>query len=56
MAKPYNIGLLLVSAMLIPFFAWWKGYQEYRGHPAILPNSIWHRSEFTAMCITAFIL
>ncbi|KUI64247.1 hypothetical protein VM1G_11022 [Cytospora mali] len=56
MAKPYNIILLLLSALLIPFFVWWEGYQERRGRPAILPNSIWQRCEFTAVCATVFLV
>lgn len=56
MDKPLNIVLLVIAVLLVPFFIWWESYQERRGHPAILPNSIWLRREFSAVCITVFLV
>lgn len=56
MKKPHNIALLIIATLLIPFFAVWEGRQERLGRPAILPNSIWRRGEFTAVCVTVFLV
>ncbi|KAF2269679.1 integral membrane protein [Lojkania enalia] len=53
--KPYAIALLIVAILLIPFFVFWEGRQEKLARPAILPNSIWRRREFTAVCVSVFL-
>jgi MFS family permease len=53
--KPHIIALLAIAALLIPFFIFWEGRQERLGGPAVLPNSIWRRSEFTAVCVSVFL-
>jgi MFS family permease len=52
---PTNIVLLAVAAALIPSFVFWVGRQERLGRPAIIPNSIWRKTEFTSVCITVFL-
>ncbi|RMZ89218.1 hypothetical protein DV736_g3555, partial [Chaetothyriales sp. CBS 134916] len=49
------VALLVVAVVLIPFFIFWEGRQERLGQPAILPNSIWRRREFTAVCLSVFL-
>lgn len=53
--KPHAIAILVIAALLIPFFIFWEGRQEKLGRAAILPNSIWRRREFTAVCVSVFL-
>ncbi|KAI9152283.1 integral membrane protein [Paramyrothecium foliicola] len=52
---PHAIALLVIAALLIPFFVFWKSRQERLGRPAVLPNSVWKRREFTSVCIVVFL-
>ena len=52
---PPNIALLAISGALIPSFILWVGRQEKLGRPAIIPNSIWRKTDFTSICITVFL-
>ncbi|KXJ94863.1 major facilitator superfamily domain-containing protein [Microdochium bolleyi] len=56
MRAPHNIVLVTVGVLLLPFFVLWEGRQERLGRPAILPNSIWIQREFTAVCVTVFLV
>lgn len=53
--QPYAIALLVLAALLVPFFVLWEARQERLGRPAVLPNSIWRRGEFTAVCAATFL-
>lgn len=52
---PPNIALLAIAGTLMPSFVFWVGRQEKLGRPAIIPNSIWRKTEFTSICITVFL-
>lgn len=54
--QPHILALLTIAVLLIPFFAFWEGRQEHIGRPAVLPNSIWRRREFTTVCVTVFLV
>ncbi|KAI2636491.1 major facilitator superfamily domain-containing protein [Hypomontagnella submonticulosa] len=56
MKEPYNIVLLVIAVLLIPFFVFWIRRQERLGRPAILPSNIWGRGAFTTVCITVFLV
>ncbi|KAK8009456.1 integral membrane protein [Apiospora marii] len=49
-----NIVLLVLAVLLIPGFALWAEWQERRGRPALIPNSLWRNAAFTSTCITVF--
>lgn len=51
-----NIVLLVIAALLIPFFIVWEISQERLALPAILPNSVWRRTEFNVECVTVFLV
>ncbi|KXH33588.1 hypothetical protein CSIM01_11753 [Colletotrichum simmondsii] len=53
--RPHSIALLIVAGLLVPFFVFWESRQERLGRPAVLPNSIWHRLEFTTVCLSVFL-
>ncbi|QIW94965.1 hypothetical protein AMS68_000483 [Peltaster fructicola] len=46
-----NISLLVISVAMIPVFIWWMDYQVKHNRPAVMPNSLWHNSSFTSICI-----
>ncbi|TVY40588.1 putative MFS-type transporter [Lachnellula subtilissima] len=50
-----NIVLLTIGLLLLPAFVFWMSFQERRGRPAIIPNSIWKQSAFTTSCISVFL-
>ncbi|KAL2826475.1 major facilitator superfamily domain-containing protein [Aspergillus cavernicola] len=52
--ETYIIVLLAVSLLLIPIFVIWVGWQESNGRPALIPNSLWKNTLFTATCIIVF--
>ncbi|KAF3764222.1 hypothetical protein M406DRAFT_258472 [Cryphonectria parasitica EP155] len=54
-SQPHISALLAVAVLLVPFFVFWEGRQERLGRPAVLPNSIWRRREFTAVCLSVFL-
>lgn len=56
MHQPVNIALLVLAVLLVPFFVFWEGQQERLGLPAMLPNSVWRRTEFTVVCVTVFLV
>lgn len=51
---PPNIALLVVGIVLIPAFVFWVARQERLGKPAIIPNSLWENTPFTATYIAVF--
>ena len=53
--KLVNIALLTVATYLIPIFIFWIGCQERANRPAIIPNSVWLKPEFTSICLTVFL-
>lgn len=56
MHKPVNIALLIIAALLIPFFIAWESRQERLALPAMLPNSVWRSTEFSVVCVTVFLV
>lgn len=56
MRRPENIIFSIISILLVPIFLYWVRRQERLGLPAIIPNSIWRRTEFTFICITVFLM
>lgn len=52
---PANIALLSLAIALMPCFVLWVGRQEKLARPAIVPNSLWMRAEFTSVCIAVFL-
>lgn len=55
MKQPYAIALLVVAVLLMPLFVLWEARQERLGRPAVLPNSLWRRREFAAVCVSVFL-
>ncbi|KAL4887269.1 major facilitator superfamily domain-containing protein [Aspergillus karnatakaensis] len=53
-SEPYIIALFVVSIVLLPVFVVWVGWQERHGRPALIPNSLWKNTLFTATCIVVF--
>jgi predicted MFS family arabinose efflux permease len=53
---PQNIAFLTLAILLIPTFILWVSRQERLHRPAIIPNSIWRKTEFTSICITVFLV
>lgn len=49
--KPVTIALLSLSVALVPAFIFWVGRQERLQKPALIPNSIWKNTAFTAVCL-----
>ena len=52
---PVNIAILAIAGVLIPSFIVWVGRQERLGKPAIIPNSVWRKMDFTSICIAVFL-
>ncbi|KAL2845633.1 major facilitator superfamily domain-containing protein [Aspergillus pseudodeflectus] len=50
----YIIVLLVIALILLPVFVAWVGYQERHGRPALIPNSLWKNTVFSATCIIVF--
>ncbi|KAL3489239.1 major facilitator superfamily domain-containing protein [Aspergillus germanicus] len=50
----YIIVLLVIALILLPIFVAWVGYQERHGRPALIPNSLWKNTVFSATCIIVF--
>ncbi|KAK4504447.1 hypothetical protein PRZ48_005363 [Zasmidium cellare] len=46
-----GIALLVISLVLVPAFIAWMHFQEKRGKPALIPNSMWKNSAFTSVCL-----
>lgn len=55
MHKPENIVLVAIAGLLVPAFILWVGRQERLGRPAIIPNSVWRKTEFSSICVTVFL-
>ena len=49
--QPANILLLVMAVATIPLFIIWMKAQEAQGKPALIPNSLWRNSTFTAICL-----
>ncbi|KAL2863449.1 MFS general substrate transporter [Aspergillus lucknowensis] len=53
-SMPENISLLAISLALVVAFVLWEHFQEKRGCPALIPNSIWKNPTFTSTCLMGF--
>lgn len=53
--NPVNIALLTLSLILAPLFVACMHRQEKAGTPALIPNSIWKKRAFTAVCLMVLI-
>lgn len=49
--KSANIALLSLSFVLILSFIYWARRQENLGKTALIPNSLWKKVPFTAVCV-----
>lgn len=49
--KAPNVAILTLSLILAPAFGIWMRYQEKRGMPALIPNSLWKKRAFTSICV-----
>ncbi|KAL4746862.1 hypothetical protein BDW72DRAFT_206971 [Aspergillus terricola var. indicus] len=54
LGKAYITTLFVVSVVLLPTFVLWVGWQERHGRPALIPNSLWKNTLFSATCIIVF--
>ncbi|KAL5343244.1 major facilitator superfamily domain-containing protein [Aspergillus crustosus] len=52
--EPYIIVLFVISLVLLPVFVFWVERQERNGRPALIPNSIWKNTLFSATCVIVF--
>jgi hypothetical protein len=52
--EPYIIVLFVIALSLLPIFVVWVEWQERNGRPALIPNSLWKNTLFTATCIIVF--
>jgi hypothetical protein len=50
----YIIALLIISVVLLAAFTFWEQWQEERGKPAVIPNSLWRNPVFTTTCVVVF--
>ncbi|KAL2829864.1 major facilitator superfamily domain-containing protein [Aspergillus pseudoustus] len=50
----YIIVLLVIALVLLPVFVGWVEYQERNGRPALIPNSLWKNTVFSATCLIVF--
>ena len=48
--QPAKLLLFIISILTMPLFVLWMHVQEKRGRPALIPNSLWKSSIFSAMC------
>lgn len=53
--EPTNITLLTIAVLLVPAFPLWMARQTRLNRPAMIPNSLWRRAEFTAICLSVFL-
>ena len=49
--EPAKVMLLIVALATIPLFVVWMHVQEVRKKPALIPNSLWKNSTFSATCV-----
>ncbi|KAJ5941505.1 hypothetical protein N7516_001673 [Penicillium verrucosum] len=54
--KPSTIAYFAVSGVLLVCFVIWQEYQERRGKPTLIRNSLWRNKSFTSICINVFII
>lgn len=55
MKDTMNIIILSIALALLPAFIFWVGWQERKGKPAIIPNSLWKNAAFTCICLAVFL-
>lgn len=56
MRQPINAVLLCLALALLPAFSLWMRYQENRGRPALIPNSLWKSVPFATVCATVLLV
>ncbi|EAS32112.3 MFS transporter [Coccidioides immitis RS] len=49
-----QIVLILIAMILIPVFVFWMDFQETRGKPVLIPNSLWSNTAFVAISMVVF--
>lgn len=54
--KPQTIAAFVVSVVLLVTFVLWQGYQERRGKPTLIRNSLWRNPSFTTICFNVFFI
>lgn len=54
--KASTIAYFTVSGVLLVCFVIWQEYQERRGKPTLIRNSLWRNKSFTSVCINVFII
>ncbi|KAI9035049.1 uncharacterized protein KD926_004688 [Aspergillus affinis] len=54
--QPLYIVILSIEAALLPAFVLWMRHQTRRGHPALIPNTMWSNLPFTSICLTVFLV
>ncbi|EPS34800.1 hypothetical protein PDE_09764 [Penicillium oxalicum 114-2] len=54
--KPQTIVAFVVSVVLLVTFVLWQGYQERRGKPTLIRNSLWRNPSFTTICFNVFFI
>lgn len=52
---PTNIALLCISGALIPAFIFWIELRVKKNKTALIPNSIWRKTAFSAVCAMVFL-
>jgi len=52
---PANIVLLCVAGITAPAFVYWMDYQKKHSKPALIPNDLWRKDAFSAICVMVFI-
>ncbi|WEW54723.1 hypothetical protein PRK78_000147 [Emydomyces testavorans] len=50
-----QVILILIATILIPVFAFWMDFQESRGKPVLIPNSLWNNTAFVAISMIVFL-
>ncbi|CAG8190778.1 unnamed protein product [Penicillium olsonii] len=51
-----TIVYFTLSVILLVFFVLWQEYQECRGKPTLIRNSLWKNVSFTSICINVFVI
>ncbi|CAG8300304.1 unnamed protein product [Penicillium salamii] len=49
--KPSTIAYYTLSIVLLVVFVVWQEYQEHRGKPTLIRNSLWRNLTFSSICI-----
>ncbi len=52
--QPQSIALLAISLVLLAAFPVWMNHQAKCNRPALIPNRLWRKASFTAICVSVF--